>query len=132
MRLRPESAERPMAPARVSVASVIPLVENHPCSVVAQLALVLFPRIGASPTATPGGSVPMETIADHPVIKVLQAEIVRLRKRIESLESHLREEHEKIERLEHEHEHDHEVIERLEHHSPTSYYTGRRTVPLGL
>jgi predicted nucleic acid-binding Zn-ribbon protein len=74
----------------------------------------------------------METIADHPVIKVLQAEIVRLRKRVESLESHLREEHEKIERLEHEHEHDHEAIERLEHHSPTSYYTGRRTVPLGL
>ena len=67
-----------------------------------------------------------------PVIKVLQAEIVRLRKRVESLEYHLREDHEKIEKLEHEHEHDHEVIERLEHHTPTSYYTGRRTVPVGL
>lgn len=74
----------------------------------------------------------METIADHPVIKVLQSEVVRLRKRIEALETHLREEHEKIERLELEQEHDHEVIERLEHHSPTSYYTGRRTLPLGL
>ena len=74
----------------------------------------------------------MESIADHPVIKVLQAEIVRLRKRVESLEYHLREDHEKIEKLEHEHEHDHEAIERLEHHTPTSYYTGRRTVPVGL
>ena len=85
------------------------------------------------PCQNPGAlSQLMESFADHPVIKVLQAELVRLRKRVEALEYHLREEHEKIEKLEHEHEHDHEVIERLEHHTPTSYYTGRRTIPVGL
>ena len=71
-------------------------------------------------------------IADHPLIKALQSEVERLRKRVDGLEYVLREEHEKLEKLEHEQEHDHELIERLEHTSPTSYYTGRKTIAVGL
>ncbi len=71
-------------------------------------------------------------IADHPVIRELLAEVNRLKKRVDALEYHLREEHEKLEKLEHEYEHDHEVIERMDHHTSTSYYTGRRTIAVGL
>jgi predicted nucleic acid-binding Zn-ribbon protein len=72
------------------------------------------------------------SITDHPVIKALQTEIERLKKRVEGLEYVLREDHEKLEKLEHEHEHDHEAIERLEHTGCTSYYTGRKTIAVGL
>jgi predicted nucleic acid-binding Zn-ribbon protein len=72
------------------------------------------------------------SITDHPVLKALQAEIERLKKRVEGLEYVLREDHEKLEKLEHEHEHDHEAIERLEHTGCTSYYTGRKTIAVGL
>ncbi len=71
-------------------------------------------------------------IADHPVIRALLAEVNRLKKRVDALEYHLREEHEKLEKLEQEVEHDHEVIERMDHHTITSYYTGRRTIAVGL
>ena len=71
-------------------------------------------------------------IADHPVIRALLAEVNRLKKRVDALEYHLHEEHEKLEKLEHEVEHDHEVIERMDHHTITSYYTGRRTIAVGL
>ncbi len=71
-------------------------------------------------------------IADHPVIRALLAEVNRLKKRVDALEYHLHEEHEKLEKLEQEVEHDHEVIERMDHHTITSYYTGRRTIAVGL
>lgn len=71
-------------------------------------------------------------LAEHPAIRALVSEMDRLRKRVDALEYHLREEHEKLEKLEHEHEHDHEVIERMDHTSSTSYYTGRRTIAVGL
>ena len=69
---------------------------------------------------------------DHPVIKSLMATIDGLRRRVESLEAVLREDHEKLEKLEHEVEHDHEVVSRLEHTGSSSYYTGRKTVTVGL
>jgi|GEM_PF-7036745 len=72
------------------------------------------------------------SIADHPLIKALQSEVERLKKRVEGLEYVLREDHEKLEKIEHEVEHDHEVIERLEQTGTTSYYTGRRTIAVGL
>jgi predicted nucleic acid-binding Zn-ribbon protein len=72
------------------------------------------------------------SIADHPVVKALQSEVERLKKRLDGVEYVLREDHEKIERIEHEHEHDHEVLERLEHTGSTSYYTGRKTIAVGL
>jgi predicted nucleic acid-binding Zn-ribbon protein len=72
------------------------------------------------------------SIADHPVLKALLSEVERLKKRVDGLEYVLREEHEKLEKLEHEHEHDHELIERLEHSGSSSYYTGRKTIAVGL
>ncbi|HEX2746875.1 MAG TPA: hypothetical protein VHM91_02660 [Verrucomicrobiales bacterium] len=72
------------------------------------------------------------TIAEHPLIKALLSEVERLKKRVDGLEYVLREEHEKLEKLEHEHEHDHEMIERLEHNGCSSYYTGRKTIAVGL
>ncbi len=71
-------------------------------------------------------------IAEHPLIKALLSEVERLKKRVDGLEYVLREEHEKLEKLEHEHEHDHELIERLEHNGSASYYTGRKTIAVGL
>ncbi len=71
-------------------------------------------------------------LTDHPVIQALTAEIQQLRDRVTSLERILQEDHQKLTKLEHEVEHDHEVIGRLEHPSPSSYYTGRRTVTVGL
>jgi hypothetical protein len=70
--------------------------------------------------------------SDQLLFKTLQAEIERLKKRVEGIEFVLREDHDKLEKLEHEHEHDHEVIERLDHTPSTSYYTGRKTMPVGL
>jgi len=71
-------------------------------------------------------------LAEHPAIRALVSEMDRLRKRVDALEYLLREEHEKLEKLEQEHEHDHEVIERMDHTTSTSYYTGRRTIAVGL
>lgn len=68
----------------------------------------------------------------HPAFQALLAEIERLQKRVEAIESLLRQDHEKLEKLEHEHVHDHEMIERLEHPGSTSYYTGRKTITVGL
>lgn len=68
----------------------------------------------------------------HPAFKALLAEVDRLKKRVDALEYRLREDHEKLEHLEHEHIHDHELIERLEHPGVTSYYTGRKTIAVGL
>ncbi len=70
-------------------------------------------------------------IADHPVIKALSSEVERLKRRVEGLESILREEHEKLEKLEHEHGQDHVMIERLEHTGTAAYY-GRRAIAVGL
>jgi predicted nucleic acid-binding Zn-ribbon protein len=70
--------------------------------------------------------------SDQLLFKALQAEIDRLKKRLEGIEYVLREDHDKLEKLEHEHEHDHEVIERLDHTPSTSYYTGRKTIAVGL
>ena len=72
------------------------------------------------------------SIADHPLLKALQSEVDRLKKRVEGLEYILREDHEKLEKIEHEVEHDHEVLERLDHTNSTSYYTGRKTIAVGL
>ena len=71
-------------------------------------------------------------IADHPFIRTLISEVERLKKRVDALEYHLREDHEKLEKLEQDHEHDHEIIERMDHTTITSYYTGRRTIAVGL
>lgn len=71
-------------------------------------------------------------LSEHPALRALVTEMDRLRKRVDALEYHLREDHEKLEKLEHEHEHDHEVIERIDHTTSTSYYTGRRTIAVGL
>ena len=72
------------------------------------------------------------TLNDHPVILSLTSQLEQLRRRIESLEGLIREDHEKLTRLEHEVEHDHEIIDRLEHPGSSSYYTGRKSVTVGL
>lgn len=71
-------------------------------------------------------------LSAHPAFRTLLADVERLTKRVEFLEERLREEHEKLEHLEHEHVHDHELIERLEHPGSSSYYTGRKTIAVGL
>jgi predicted nucleic acid-binding Zn-ribbon protein len=71
-------------------------------------------------------------IANHPVIKALLNEVERLKKRVEALEYHLKEEHDKIEKLEQEHEHDHETIERLDYETHSTYYNPHRPVAVGL
>jgi predicted nucleic acid-binding Zn-ribbon protein len=71
-------------------------------------------------------------LTDHSAIQALTAEIQQLRDRVAALEHILAEDHQKLTRLETEVEHDHEVIGRLEHPSQSSYYTGRRTVTVGL
>lgn len=70
--------------------------------------------------------IPQDAIAS------LIAEMDKLKQRVAALEALLREDHCKLEKLEHEHEHDHSLIEKLEHPDSTSYYTGRRTIPVGL
>lgn len=72
------------------------------------------------------------TLTDHPIIKALQSEVERLKRRVDGLEYIHREDHDKLEKLEHEQEHDHELIERLEHPAPASPYTGRHTIAVGL
>ncbi len=84
----------------------------------------------------------MDNLKYHTVIQALTAEIEKLKKRVSGLEKvlsddhqkllHLEEEHqhdhEALEKIEHEHTHDHTVVERLDH----SYYTGRKTIPVGI
>ena len=73
----------------------------------------------------------MDNITDHPVIRWLQSEIQALQRRVELLEGGVKADHEKIEQLETEVHHDHEIIEHLDN-TTTSYYTGRRTIAVGL
>jgi prefoldin subunit 5 len=71
-------------------------------------------------------------LANHPVILSLLSEIERLKKRVDALDYHLKEDHEKLEKLEQDHEHDHETIERLDYETHSTYYNPHRPVTVGL
>ncbi len=87
----------------------------------------------------------MDNLKYQPAFQALLAEIDKLKARVQELEDthdhdhhsleQLRFEHSVdhavLEKIEAEHDHDHIVIERYDS-SSTAYYTGRKTIPVGL
>ena len=84
----------------------------------------------------------MDTPNDQSIIEALRTELEELKRRVAGLEAILSDDHQRLEQLRQEHEHDHEALEKIEHehvHDHTvierldhSYYTGRKTIPVGL